>query len=94
MSDPEWLDAAMDRLKEVGLEGAALWMERKAAPWIAIDERTPLLERVRFLGIFSSNLDEFVMKRVWGLKRQAVPGVVSRTTRRAAEPTPSARSSA
>ncbi|HSU68620.1 MAG TPA: hypothetical protein VLJ39_17195, partial [Tepidisphaeraceae bacterium] len=36
----------------------------------AIDERTPLLERVRFLGIFTSNLDEFFMKRVGGIKRQ------------------------
>jgi polyphosphate kinase len=30
----------------------------------ALDERTPLLERVKFLAIFSSNLDEFVMKRM------------------------------
>ena len=30
----------------------------------ALDERTPLLERVKFLGIFSSNLDEFFMKRI------------------------------
>lgn len=30
----------------------------------AEDARTPLLERVRFLGIFSSNLDEFFMKRM------------------------------
>src|SRR5262245_4120659 len=30
----------------------------------AEDERTPLLERVKFLAIFSSNLDEFFMKRV------------------------------
>ena len=41
----------------------------------AIDERTPLLERVKFLAIFSSNLDEFFMVRVAGLKRQVAAGV-------------------
>lgn len=34
------------------------------------DARNPLLERIRFLNIFHSNLDEFFMKRVGGLQRQ------------------------
>lgn len=45
----------------------------------ALDERTPLLERVRFLGIFTSNLDEYFMKRVGGLKRQLAGGSVAQT---------------
>ena len=42
---------------------------------LALDERTPLLERVRFLAITTSNLDEFFRKRIGGLKRQAAAGV-------------------
>ena len=43
--------------------------------FLAKDQRVPLLERVRFLSIASSNLDEFFRKRVGGLKRQMAAGV-------------------
>jgi polyphosphate kinase len=36
----------------------------------AMDERTPLLERLKFMGIFSSNLDEFFMVRIAAIKEQ------------------------
>jgi polyphosphate kinase len=36
----------------------------------AMDERTPLLERLKFMGIFSSNLDEFFMVRIAAIKQQ------------------------
>ena len=41
----------------------------------AEDQRVPLLERVKFLAIFSSNLDEFYMVRVAGIRRQVMAGV-------------------
>ncbi len=43
----------------------------------AADDRFPLLERVKFLNIFNSNLDDFFMKRVGGLQRQFYARVVT-----------------
>ncbi len=45
----------------------------------AEDSRNPLLERLKFLGICGSNLDEFFMKRVGGLKRHMVFGVSAKS---------------
>jgi polyphosphate kinase len=42
---------------------------------LAEDPRTPLLERAKFLAIFASNLDEFYMVRIAGLKRRAQAGL-------------------
>ena len=43
----------------------------------ALDDRNPLLERLKFLAITSSNLDEFFRKRVGGLKRQQAAGIAN-----------------
>ncbi len=46
----------------------------------AQDSRNPLLERVRFLSISASNLDEFFMKRVGGLKRQLAYNISAKSS--------------
>jgi len=69
------------------LSDPALMLNRELT-WLAFnarvlheaeDERTPLLERVKFLAIVSSNLDEFFMKRIGGLKQQVGAGIRART---------------
>src|SRR6266852_2012149 len=65
------------------LSSPALYLNRELT-WLAFnrrvlaeaeDERNPLLERLKFLAITASNLDEFFMKRIGGLKQQAAAGV-------------------
>ncbi len=67
------------------LDAPELYLNRELS-WLAFnrrvlheagDERTPLLERVKFLAIVHSNLDEFFMKRIGGLKQQLGAGVLA-----------------
>jgi polyphosphate kinase len=54
------------------------WLEfNKRVLFEAVDDRTPLLERLKFLAIFSSNLDEWFMKRAQGLREAQAGGAVA-----------------
>ncbi|MCW8948738.1 MAG: RNA degradosome polyphosphate kinase, partial [Sedimenticola sp.] len=56
------------------------WLEfNKRVLHEAADERTPLLERLKFIAIVSANMDEFFMKRLGGLKQQVGAGVATLT---------------
>ena len=76
-------DADADAMGSVGAAGEAHLFFSRELSWLefnarvlneARDVRTPLLERLKFLAIFSSNLDEFYMVRVGGLRRKVKNG--------------------
>jgi len=67
--------------REVSQSLSDVWIDRDLG-WLdfndrvlaeALDERTPLLERAKFLAIFTSNLDEFFMKRMAVLRKGSTP---------------------
>ena len=74
-----------DPTAEAPLELPADRFQDRELSWLAFNtrvldlardaRRVPLLERAKFLAIFASNLDEFFMVRVAGLKRRIAAGV-------------------
>ena len=72
------LRKSSNRVTDFNLSDANLYLNRELT-WLefnrrvlyeAEDQRTPLLERLKFIAIVSANLDEFFMKRIGGLKQQ------------------------
>jgi len=73
---------SVDTRIEYDLKSPDLYLNRELT-WLrfnervlheAEDDRNPLLERAKFLAISDNNLDEFVMKRIGGLKQQMAAG--------------------
>jgi polyphosphate kinase len=76
--------SAAETTQTIDLDAAELYLNRELT-WLefnrrvlheAQDENNPLLERLKFVGIVSSNLDEFFMKRIGGLKQQVGAGIL------------------
>jgi polyphosphate kinase len=77
--------AAAEAPEYADLDAPELYLNRELT-WLefnrrvlheALDESNPLLERLKFIGIVSSNLDEFFMKRIGGLKQQVGAGILN-----------------
>src|SRR5436190_16208317 len=87
MDDVPAVPAGALIVAEAGAEARSRFLDRELS-WLAFNERVlelaedstiPLLERAKFLAIFASNLDEFYMVRVAGLKRRIATGIAVRT---------------
>lgn len=88
------LGSAADSVMRLAMTDAAIELNRpenffnREISWLAfnqrvlhqaLDPRTPLLERLKFMGIFSNNLDEYFMVRVASLLQQIEAGVSKRS---------------
>ena len=80
MTDPEQVDDSDRQPESIP---ATRYLDRELS-WLAFNRRVlelsldpsmPVLERARYLAIFASNMDEFFMIRVAGLKRRIATGI-------------------
>lgn len=87
MTTDDIKQAVVSSIRQMDLNDPVLYLNRELT-WLSFnqrvmreaeDSRNLLLERLKFLAIVSSNLDEFFMKRIGGLKQQLGAGVARLT---------------